>query len=96
MTVVADYELQSNGETAPEPAPSPACRPQPTSLTVTVRRVVQPRAYESCEITLSLTVDPDPHYSAGDNFQRVFDLLSARVQDYADELLVDAQIPTPS
>jgi hypothetical protein len=57
---------------------------------VTVRRVAQPRAYESVEITLGLTVDPDPHFSAADNFDRVYDLLRQRVSDYADELLADA------
>ena len=88
----ADYptrshaEEEESGTPATRTTPASPPRPRPTALTVTVRRVIQVRPYETAEVTASLTCDPDPAHTAGANVDRVYTVLRDRVLRHAEEL----------
>lgn len=73
-TQTVDYDL------------SPAATPRPVAceLTVSRRCVRQPRPFESDEWELSVTVTPDPAFSAAANLDRVHELVVDRLTAYSD------------
>ena len=53
--------------------------PKVAEITVSVRRNVQPRQYESTSIEESLTFEPDPNFTIGQNLDNVLGMLRGRM-----------------
>jgi hypothetical protein len=83
----ADFELRVGD------APPPDVRPQVTSFTVGARRVVRVAQYESYEVQLSMTAEPDPRGTTGQSIDRVRSLLTAKVEEEVARIV--AEVATP-
>jgi hypothetical protein len=60
-----------------KPLPKPGPRPQ--SISVSVRRVIQPKQYESLEFSMAATCEVDPDMTLGINLEKVTKLLTSKV-----------------
>jgi hypothetical protein len=64
-----------------------AAKPTVTDLTVTLRRTIQDRPFQTYTVEVGMTAEPDPAEPNTASMDRIHDVLAGRLDSYIDQFV---------